>query len=35
MAKQEFEPWTIPFLAIMWTTLVAGLVMTMVVLMLR
>lgn len=35
MAKQEFEPWTIPFLAVMWTTLLAGFVMTMVVLMLR
>jgi hypothetical protein len=35
MAKQEFETWTIPFHVIMWTTLVTGLVMTMVVVLMR
>jgi hypothetical protein len=35
MAKQDLEPWTIPFHVVIWTTLVAGLVMTMVVLMMR
>jgi hypothetical protein len=33
--EPEIEPWTWPFLAIIWTTLAAGLVMTMVVVMLH